>query len=154
MDSDAAVTRALVESIPVKSEPTASLADRVTVVVKDIFRTQDRLLIRYSIQNHGRVTYHAEVPQVVLLSEPRSPRSLIPLSFTQLNEKEAGRLSKKGEIELEIIETEVTTKSIKPGEATVGVVSIKAIGESNDRAVIQLRFPPDRKGLVVATMVL
>ena len=154
IDSNAVVTRALVESIPVKSEETASSRNRVAVVVKDIFKTQGRLLIRYSIQNRGSATYHVEPPQVILLREPRSQRSLIPLSLTQLNQKEADRLTKNGEIELEIIQTEVTTKSIRPGEETVGVVSIKPISESHDRAVIQLRFPADQKGLVAATMVL
>jgi len=154
IDFHASLSRALVESVPVKTDGTASLSDRVAVTIKDVFKMQDRLLIRYSIQNRGSATYHVETPEVILLREPSSQRSLVPRSLTQLNEKEADRLANKGETELEIIQTDVTTTSIKPGEETVGVVSIKSISESNDRAVIQLRFPADQKGLVKATMVL
>lgn len=154
IDFHASVSRALVESVPVKTDGTASLSDRVGVTIKDVFKMQDRLLIRYSIQNRGSATYRVETPEVILLREPMSQRSLVPRSLTQLNEKEADRLANKGETELEIIQTEVTTTSIKPGEETVGVVSIKSISGSNDRAVIQLRFPADQKGLVRATMVL
>lgn len=154
IDFHASVSRVLVESVPVKTDGTASLSDRVAVTIKDVFKMQDRLLIRYSIQNRGSAPYHVETPEVILLREPISQRSLVPRSLTQLNEKEAGRLANKGETELEIIQTEATTTSIKPGEDTVGVVSIKSISESNDRAVIQLRFPADQKGLVRATMVL
>jgi hypothetical protein len=151
IDSTATVSRALVESIPVKSERTASSNKGVTVVIKDIFKMQDRLLIRYGIQNHGRATYNVETPRVTLLGEPRSRHSLIPLSHTQLSERDAARLTKKGETRLEIVQTEVGRKCIKPGEQTVGLVGIRPI---NDRAVIQLRFPADQKGLVIAIMVL
>jgi hypothetical protein len=154
VDSNAVTTRALVGSVPVRSKGAHSTEDRVAVVLKDVLKMQDRMLIRYSIQNRGSATYQIDPPEVILLREPKSQRSLRALSLTQLNGKEARRIQKKGKTPLTIIQTDMQSRSVKPGDEVIGVVGIELISPSSDPTVLELQFPADQKGRVIATLVL
>jgi hypothetical protein len=154
-DSNTLLSRALVESLPVKNLGTVSARDRVGIVVRDVLKTADRVLIRYSIRNRGGEAYQVETPLVTVLEEPKSKHSLIPLSLTQLDKRDAERIRKKGRTPLEVVQAEVTAKTVSPGEEVVGVIAVKPIGESGiQRSVIQLQFRADQKGPVTATLVL
>ena len=153
-DSTSAITRALVDSLPVKHETSPAIKDRVTVTVKDVLKLDDRLLIRYSVHNQGTEAYELKSPQVTVLSEPRSRRSLIPLSLTQLDQQEADRIQRTSETPVAVVHSDVQSNSLKPGEEAVGVIGIAPVPEKDDPTVLRLRFPPDPKGKVIAILVL
>lgn len=153
-DSTSAITRALVDSLPVKHETSPAIKDRVTVILKDILRLDDRLLIRYSVRNEGTEAYGLETPQVTLMADARSRRSLIPLSLTQLDRREADRIQSASETPVPIVHSDFQSNSLKPGDEAIGVIGITQVPERDDPTVLQLRFPPDPKGKVIAILVL
>jgi len=153
-DSTSAITRALVDSLPVKHETSPAIKDRVTVIVKDVLRLDDRLLIRYCVRNQGTHAYELEIPQVTLMANARSRRSLIPLSLMQLDQREAGRIQSASETPVAVVQSEVQSNSLKPGEEAVGVIGITRVPEKNAATVLRLHFPPDPKGKVTAILVL
>jgi len=153
-DAASAVTRALVDTLPVKHETPPVIKNRVSVTVTDILRLEDRLLIRYSIRNQGTETYELETPRVTLMANARSRRSLIPLSLTQLDQREADRIQSTRETPVPIVHSDFQSNSLKPGGEAIGVIGITQFPERNDPTVLQLRFPPDPKGKVTAILVL
>jgi len=153
-DATSAITRALVASLPVKHETSPAIKDRVTVIVKDILKLDDRLLIRYSVRNQGTEAYELVTPQVTLMADARSRRSLIPLSLTQLDQREADRIQSASETPVPVVHSDVQSNSLKPGEEAVGVIGITPPPEKDDPTVLRLRFPPDPKGKVTAILVL
>ena len=153
-DSTSTITRVLVDSLPVKHGTSPAIKDRVTVIVKDILKLDDRLLIRYSIRNQGTETYELETPRVTLMANARSRRSLIPLSLTQLDQREADRIQSTRESPVPIVHSDFQSNSLKPGGEAIGVIGITQFPERNDPTVLQLRFPPDPKGKVTAILVL
>ena len=153
-DSTSAITRALVDSLPVKHETSPAIKDRVTVILKDILKLDDRLLIRYSVRNQGTEAYELETPRVTLMADARSRRSLISLSLTQLDRREADRIQSASETPIAVVHSDVQSDSLRPGEEAVGVVEITPVPEKHAPTVLRLRFPPDRKGKVMAILVL
>lgn len=153
-DSTSAITRALADSLPVKHETSPAVKDRVTVIVKDILKLDDRLLIRYSVRNQGTHAYELEAPQVTLMADARSRRSLIPLSLMQLDQREADRIQSASETPVPVVHSEVQSNSLKPGEEAVGVIGITPLPEKDAPTVLRLHFPPDLKGKVTAILVL
>ena len=154
LESRAAVIRAFVRSVPVKTERPLSVKDRVAVVIKDVLKMDDRMLIRFSVQNRGPEIYEVQPPRVTVMTQPKSHRSLVPLSLTQLSEKDAERIRRNGEAPLEVVQTEIQSRSLKPGEGAVGIVAIRPIPDTSKPTVLRLHFPRDQKGLVTATLVL
>jgi hypothetical protein len=153
-DSITAITRALVASLPVKHQTSPAIKDRVTVIVKDILKLEDRLLIRYSVRNQGTESYELETPQVILMAGARSRRSLIPLSLTQLDQREADRIQSASETPVLVVHSDVQSNSLKPGEEGVGVIGITPLPEKDHPTVLRLHFPRDPKGKVTAILVL
>jgi hypothetical protein len=153
-NATAAITRALVASLPVKHEASPRIKDRVTVTLTDILKLDDRLLIRYSVRNQGTEAYELETPQVTLMTDPRSRRSLIPLSLTQLDRREADRIQSSSETPVPLVHSDVHSTRLKPGEEGTGVIGITPLPEKDDPTVLRLHFAPDPKGKVTAILVL
>ena len=149
-----AITRALADSLPVKHKPSPADRERVSVIVKDILKLDDRLLIRYSVRNQGTQAYELETPQVTILEGARSRRSLIPLSLTQLDQLEADRIQSASETPVDVVHSDLQSHRLKPGEEAVGVIGITPVPENDDPTVLRLRLPPDPKGKVTAILVL
>lgn len=153
-DSNSAITRALVASMPVKHEISPAIRNRVAVIVKDVLKLDDRLLIRYSVRNQGTEAYELETPHVTLMVGAKSRRSLIPLSLTQLDRREADRIQSASETPIPVVHSEVQSNSLKPGEEAVGVIGLTPVPEKHDPTVLRLHFAPDLKGKVIAILVL
>src|SRR5947208_1033618 len=82
--------------VHVKTKRPLSVKDRVAVVIKDVLKMDDRILIRFSVQNRGPEIYEVRSPRVTAMTEPKSQRSLVPVSLTQLSEKDAERIRRNG----------------------------------------------------------
>jgi hypothetical protein len=56
-----------------------SKAPRVDVTIRDVYRTEDRIFIRYTIENHTGTPYQPSTPRVVSL---KSRAATAPTSLT------------------------------------------------------------------------
>jgi hypothetical protein len=125
----------------------------VQVLIKDVYRSENKLYVRYAIQNDGRTAYQPSTPDVFTLRSPHAPISLIPLKGSQLAGN-AVKVTSKTEIVTKVVESEVHTSIVPPGATAYGLIAFEAPKSSGaEPAVIRFDFPSDSRGDVKALLV-
>jgi hypothetical protein len=126
---------------------------RVQVLIKDMYQTENKLYVRYAIQNEGRTAYQPSTPDVFTLRSPHAPVSLIPLKGSQLAGN-AVKVTSKTEVVAKVVDSEVHASIVPPGSTTYGLVAFEAPASSSSQpAVIRFDFPSDSRGDVKAFLV-
>lgn len=126
----------------------------VAFYLTDSLERDGMVFIRYTIRNETKKAYMPGSPQVWALEAPRYRESLYTLSNTQLSPGQAARLKCKGEISLEIAQSELKSQRIEPGQETIGIVAIKLGSVPDGPKVVRVIFLAGPKGPVAATLVL
>jgi hypothetical protein len=143
----------LLASTPVRLAGETKNHTRVEVILKDIYRKDDRVYIRYAIQNNGRSTYVPGTPDVFTLRSPHSSSSLYALSQCQV----VGggiRIKSQGQAPVKVLNAEVHANAVAPGGTTSGLIAFEWPPRMNGPAVVKFAFPPDGAGEVSAVLVL
>lgn len=143
-------TDALLGGKPVRMDESTLPKKRVAVVLKDVFEQGDQLFIRYAIQNDSKHTYELKTPEVFALNMPKSPK-LHRLANWQIRDME--HLNSKGQTPVQVLNGEVRSARVEPGQETVGVVAVK-LPATNRPTVLRLLFASDGRGPITATLVL
>ena len=142
----------LLASTPVRLAGEAKNRARVEVILKDIYRKDNRVYVRYEIQNKSRSAYLPGAPGVFTLRSPRSSTSLYMLSESQLL---GGILiSSQGQVPVTVLDSELHPDAVAPGGATWGLVGFECPSRTSGPAVVEFAFPPDGDGEVSAVLVL
>ena len=128
--------------------------NRVQLQVKDLFRQGDHLYIRYTVDNTTKGAYEMGKPQVLFLQDPQVPAALIGRREWQLTDSETERIESQGQKPLEIIDQEVRSRRVEPGQETVGVVGVRLPSGGRGPFVIRLVLPNYKQGAVTATVTL
>lgn len=150
----------LLNSIPVRLVGAAAAPKASLVQIRDVYRKQDEVFVRYSIENRSEKTFRTGRPTVVSLSAPRFDTSLWALQNSQLGIEYSSRLRSQGEpVSVKVTHSEPTIAEVAPGQARVGVITLQlpaTAGEpkKNQPTVLQFVFPLDRAGQLTATLVL
>jgi hypothetical protein len=124
------------------------------LLAKDLFRQADHLYIRYTVDNTTRSPYEMGKPQVFYLRQPQVPAALTGRRDWQLTESEAERIDSQGQSSLEIIDEEVRSARVEPGQETVGVVGVRLPNSGRGPIVVRLVLSNYEQGEVGATVVL
>ena len=149
-----AVTTALLGGRPIRTEMFKEPKNRVVVLLKDTFRRENQLFIRYSVQNDSNQVCDLGKPQVFRL-EVRESRRLYRLANYQLGKDEAERLGSAEEKPVEVVDAQLRSTRVEPGQETVGYVGVTLPTAKNDAPqVLRLIFPADDNGPISATLVL
>src|SRR2546427_133249 len=135
----------LFASTPVRLAGEAKNHARVEVILKDIYRKDDRIYVRYAIQNKGRSTYVPGAPGVFTLHSPRSSTSLYVLSQSQLI-GDGVRITSEGQDPVKVLNAEVYANSVAPGGTTWGLVALEWPSRTNGPTVLKFAFPSDGVG--------
>ena len=143
----------LFDSTPVRLAGEIKGHARVEVILKDVYRINERLFVRYAIQNQGHSTYQPGTPNVFSLRSPRSPSSLYMLSASQLV-GDSPRIKSDGQASLKVVSAQVRASAVPPGGTALGLVAVELPGAVNSPVVLKLAFPPDAVGEVTAVLVL
>jgi hypothetical protein len=143
----------LFASTPVRLAGEIKSRARVEVILKDVYRLNDRIYVRYAIQNQGQFVYEPGTPDVFSLRSPRSPSSLYVLSKSQLV-GDALRIKSDGQAPLKIVSAQVHENSVPPGGTAWGLVAFELPTLLNSPTVLKFAFPPDAAGEVTAVLVL
>ena len=136
--------------------PKASLG----VLIRDVYRRQDEVFIRYSIENRSSHTFRTGQPSAVSLSGLRFDQSLWAFQNSQLGVKVASRLkADDAPIPVKITHSEPGIAEVAPGEARLGVLAVelprsKPDAKAAQPTVLQIVFPVDHSGNLTATLVL
>jgi hypothetical protein len=132
----------------------------LSVLIRDVYRKQDEVFVRYSIENRSNQTLRAGRPTVVSLSGLRFDRSLWAFQNSQLGSEYATRLKIEGaRIPVKITHCEPGVAEVAPGEARLGLMTLELPAINPDAkkiqpTVLQFQFPVDRAGSLTATLVL
>ncbi len=145
---------ALLGGTPVQISTYKAERNRVQLLIKDLFREDDRLFIRYAVENSTNRAYEIGTPQVFLLDSPRGPKSLMYQRHLQLTDSEAGKIESVRQVSLDVIHGETRSAHVKPGEETVGIVEVRAPAGGRSATVLRLVLTDKSQGQITATLVL
>jgi hypothetical protein len=145
-------TEVLLADKLVKTETPKHSKKRVEVQIRDLYENDGTLFIRYEARNHGSLTYSLATPTVYALDGAKYPKSLFALANTQLAEPDAARLKAKRETKLPVLDGQLQTLRIHPGEEAMGVVALR-LPSSATPTVLRLEFPDDGDGEIAAYLV-
>src|ERR1700726_1173999 len=105
---------------PVRLESAKPTKKPVEVVIRDLYEADGRVLVRYAVRNRGSRDYEVTTPKVYLLPGVRYPQSLYSLMDSQLGDQEAARLTIKQETPVPVLEGQVQSSHLAPGQESVG----------------------------------
>jgi hypothetical protein len=140
-------TELLLAGKPVRMLPSKQRASKtVEVWISDLYEKDGRLLIRYAVCNHGAQPYNIETPQVYELDGVRSPQSLYGFVNSQLGDEQIGKLKIKQQTPVKVLDGQLQSARIAPGEEAVGVVALQ-VPSSPNPTILRLQFPkPGQSG--------
>ena len=128
--------------------------NRVMVLLKDVFDQDGQLFIRYVVKNGSKEAYDPGKPQVYTLGLQHTA-NLNRMVMYQLTEYETKRLKPTDQKAVEIIDGQLRSPHVGPGQETVGVVGVKwPVAKREGPTVLRLYFPTDGYGPISATLVL
>jgi hypothetical protein len=134
-------TELLLAGKPVRMLPSKQRASKpVEVWISDTYEKDGRLLVRYAVSNHGAQPYNIETPQVYQLDGVRSAQSLYGFVNSQLGDEQIGKLKIKQETPVKVLDGQLQSARIAPGEEVVGVVALQ-VASSPNPTILRLQFP-------------
>lgn len=142
----------LLRGRPVRLESAKPGRKPVEVTLRDLYEDEGRVLVRYSVRNRGRHVYNVTTPQVYALTGARYPRSLYTLTGSQLEDKEATRLTVKRQTRVPVLESDVQSPHLAPGQESIGVVAFR-LPVTAEPMVLRFQFANDDRGRVAAFLV-
>ncbi len=139
------ITELLLTGKPIRLLPSKQRASKpVEVWISDLYEKDGRLLVRYTVCNHGTEPYAIETPLVYQLEGVRSAQSLYGLQNSQLGDEQAAKLKIKQETPVKVLDGQMQTARIAPGEETVGVVAIEVASNTNP-TILRFQFPGSKQ---------
>jgi hypothetical protein len=155
LDEDPKVSvNPMLEGEPIRMDKFEMPKNRVVILLKDVYREENRLFIRYAVLNGSKKPYDPGTLQAFTLDVPPSSKLPRPGNH-QLTDTEVKRLKSTVQRSARIVETDLRSQLVEPGRETVGVVGIELpAARENGHAVLRLVFPPDGRRLVSAVLVM
>jgi len=148
----------LLHSAPVKLVGFArSKQPQVDITIRDVYRADNQVFIRYTIDNGSKTPYQPSTPHVVSLKSPQCDRSLASLANSQLGNEFVAHLRSDGTIAMPVLHAETPSLALLPGASGIGLIAIQlppATDPKSTPTVLRMIFPGDGPRQVVATLVL
>ena len=139
------ITELLLTGKPIRLLPSKQRASKpVEVWISDVYEKDGRLLVRYTVCNHGTEPYAIDTPLVYQLDGVRSAQSLYGLQNSQLGDEQAAKLKIKQETPVKVLDGQIQTARIAPGEEAVGVVAIE-VASSTNPTILRFQFPGSKQ---------
>jgi len=151
----AQTTERLPAATPVLMTGERETSGRVEVTVRDLYRKNQRLYLRYAVANHTGTSYLPSRPAAWVLEGARAQQSLISLREHQLGEKLARTVKSNAETTIGVVDADQTALVAAGGYGWGWLVLEESRTASADSvAVLRLQFAADSKGTVDAVLVL
>jgi hypothetical protein len=154
-------TEMLLSGTPIRmvGGSTATKAN-VAVLIRDVYRKQDVVFVRYSLENRSSQAFRAGRPTVVSLNGLKFGQSLWSYQNSQLGAEYTARLKTTGSPSpVKVTQCEPGIAEVSPGQAQMGLITLQLPAANPQAAkvqptVLQILFPIDRMGNLTATLVL
>jgi hypothetical protein len=147
-------TDMLTKATPIILQGNREIRGRVEIALRDLYRDGNRLYLRYAVINHSAYTYQATRPAVWLLTDVRSPQSLIALSEHQLGDRLNRSLKAEHASRLTLIDADETPQVAAGGHGLGWCIVEEPRGMDRGVSALRLEFAADAKGPVDAVLVL
>lgn len=135
------ITELLLAGKPVRLPPGKQHSSNpVAVSICDLYEKDGHLLIRYAVSNYGTEPYTIHTPEVYRLDGVRSPQSLYGLVNSQLAEGQVAKLKIKQQTPVTVLDGQVQSQQVVPGEQVVGIVSLRMPPDAQP-TILRLQFP-------------
>ena len=145
----------LTEAMPVSVTGERETSGRVEVTMRDLYRKNHRLYLRYAVVNHTGAGYLPIRPIAWFLEGIRAQQSLIPAGERQLGEKLARSVKADAATEVGVVDADQAAMVLAGGQGWGWLVLEETKPTSPDTiAVLRLQFAADAKGEVDALLVL
>jgi hypothetical protein len=150
----------LLHSAPVKLVGfPRSKQPQVDITIRDVYRTENQVFIRYAIENRSKTPYRPSTPHVVSLRSPHCDRSLVSLANSQLGDEFLAHLRSDGTVTMPVLHAETPSETILPGANEIGLIAIQLPTASDTKltstpTVLRMVFPGDGPRQVIAILVL
>jgi hypothetical protein len=118
---------------------------RVQVDLEQVYRTKDRMYIRYSISNQTKSPFRVTTPDACLPLPTEQPISLVSLRNHQITSRAFTSFKAKQVSGIDVMQSESGKRDLAPGEKTTGVISV-GTSTGNAPQVYQLNFGADQHG--------
>lgn len=132
-----------VEDIAQDAEKRGS--NRVQVSLEQVYRTKDRIYIRYSVANQTQSPFRVTTPDVYAPIPTEQPISLVSLRNHQIASQTFAAFKAKQGSNVEVVQADRMARDLAPGEKTTGVISIGS-SAGNAPQLYQLSFGADQNG--------
>jgi len=140
-----AITELLLAGKPVRLLPSKQRgAKPVDVWISDVYEKEGQLLVRYAVRNQSTEPYAVETPLVYQLDGVRSPQSLHDLVNSQLGDEQAAKLKAKQQTPVKVLEGQMQSGQIAPGEEAVGVVALQ-LASNTHPTILRFQFPSPKR---------
>jgi sulfur transfer complex TusBCD TusB component (DsrH family) len=145
----------LTEAIPVLVTGERDTAGRVEVAIRDLYRRDHRLYLRYAFINRTSTAYQPVRPAGSILEGAKAQQSLISPTEHQLGERIARTIKSDGEAAIEILDAD-QAPLISPGGQGWGWLVVNDISSPapDTVSVLKMQFAADSRGAVDAFLVL
>jgi len=137
---------------PVRLESAKPTKKPVEVVIRDLYEGDGRVLVRYAVRNRGTHAYDVTTPQVYALTGARYPQSLYSLVDSQLGDHEAARLTSKQETPVVVLEGQLQSSHLEPGQESLGVVAVR-LPSTTEPTVLRFQFAKADREQIAAILV-
>jgi hypothetical protein len=127
--------------------------DGVFVELEQVYRSSDRLYIRYSITNLSKAPFRITAPDISQPEPTQEPVSILSLRDHQLSDQTFSSFKAKPGSTIPVATSESQDKDLAPGRKTIGVISIRG-PQGNLPQIYQLHFGNDQSHPVTAEAVL
>jgi hypothetical protein len=120
-------------------------AGRVQVTLDQVYRSKDRMYIRYSVVNQTKTPFRVTTPDVSAPLPTEQPVSLLSLKNHQISPRTFATFKAKQGSSLPVAQTDSLTRDLAPGEKTTGVIGIGSSATAVPQ-IYQLSFGADQNG--------
>jgi hypothetical protein len=125
----------------------------VQVDLDQVYRTRDRIYIRYSVANLSKAPFRITTPDVCAPIPTEQPISLLNLRNHQITSQTFAAFKARQVSGVSVTQAETGTRDLAPGEKTTGVISIEG-STRNPPQIYQLSFGTDQSGPLKVAVVL
>jgi|GEM_PF-333487 len=144
----------LTQATPVSLFGERETRGRVEVSVRDLYRKDNRIYLRYALINRSGIPYQTSPPTAWQLIGVRATHSLIGLGANQLGERICRTLKVDSAAQLNVVNADQASRVEAGGDGMGWLVVDAPRGTESNVAVLRLRFAADAKGDVAAVVIL
>lgn len=144
----------LTQATPVSVYGERESQGRVEVSIRDLYRKDNRLYLRYALINRSGSPYQTSPPAVWQLTGARAAHSLIGLGGNQLGDRLSRTLKVDSTAQLIVIEADQASRLDAGGDGMGWLVVDEPKATGQETPVLKLQFAADAKGEVAAVLIL